>query len=236
MKTDLDGVNEAPKLARPKQQEAPKRGGGTQARGAKRTGPKQPRNTSGKRRVEALLEAAAATFVDNGFDASTMTEIAQRAGSSIGSLYQFFPTKESLAGVLSAQYCDTICAELKSLAESDHSNTSDELAASLIRIKDEAIARHPSYSALIVVRNRLAANLAVVRERYSAALAHLFASRMPDLDPGDIRTTVIVVRQILRWEIDLELEWNERECDIARIELQALLASYLAIKMRRTAS
>ena len=56
-----------------------------------------PQRKRGHERVASLLAAAAECFVDKGYDAATMTEIAARAGASIGSLYQFFPTKESLA-------------------------------------------------------------------------------------------------------------------------------------------
>jgi AcrR family transcriptional regulator len=39
------------------------------------------------------MAAAAALFVEKGYDAATMTEIAARAGASIGSLDLFVPTK-----------------------------------------------------------------------------------------------------------------------------------------------
>ena len=51
----------------------------------------------GRERVAALLAAAATVFAERGYEAATMTEVAARAGASIGSLYQFFPTKELLA-------------------------------------------------------------------------------------------------------------------------------------------
>ena len=52
-----------------------------------------PTQDRGKLRVEALLDAAEAVLAEKGYDAATMTEIAERAGASIGSLYQYFPTK-----------------------------------------------------------------------------------------------------------------------------------------------
>jgi AcrR family transcriptional regulator len=52
--------------------------------------------------VEGILDAAAIVFAEAGFEAATMEAIAERAGTSIGSLYQFFPNKlalfEALAG------------------------------------------------------------------------------------------------------------------------------------------
>ena len=51
-----------------------------------------------------MLEAAGAEFAERGYEATTMTAIAARAGASIGSLYQFFPTKEQVAVTLIEQY------------------------------------------------------------------------------------------------------------------------------------
>ena len=59
-----------------------------------------PKRQRGHERVAVLLEAAAKVFLEKGYDAATMTEIAAAANYSIGSLYQFFPTKLLLAEAL----------------------------------------------------------------------------------------------------------------------------------------
>jgi len=48
-------------------------------------------------RTRALLtETALALFVERGYDATTMDEVAQSAGVGTSTLYRYFPTKESL--------------------------------------------------------------------------------------------------------------------------------------------
>src|ERR1700744_4814615 len=76
-----------------------------------------PQRQRGRERVAALLEAAAACFVEKGYEAATMTEVAARAGAAIGSLYQFFPTKEVLAQALVEQYGQAFYAAIGKLAE-----------------------------------------------------------------------------------------------------------------------
>jgi len=53
-----------------------------------------------KRRKEArpdeIIEAARAVFVERGFAAAKVEEIARRAGASKGTVYLYFPTKEAL--------------------------------------------------------------------------------------------------------------------------------------------
>jgi AcrR family transcriptional regulator len=46
--------------------------------------------------VEAILQAAAQVFERHGYAAGTTNRIAQRAGVSIGSLYQYFPNKDAI--------------------------------------------------------------------------------------------------------------------------------------------
>jgi AcrR family transcriptional regulator len=50
--------------------------------------------------VAAILEAAAAVIAEKGYEGATMAEIATRSGTKIGSLYRFFPSKESLADTI----------------------------------------------------------------------------------------------------------------------------------------
>lgn len=63
-----------------------------------------PSQERGQRRVEALLEAAEALFAEVGYDAATTEAIAERAGASIGSLYQFFPNKRAVFDGVAARY------------------------------------------------------------------------------------------------------------------------------------
>ena len=59
-----------------------------------------PQRANGKLRVAAILEAAAAVIGEKGYEAATMAEIAARSGTKIGSLYRFFPNKESVADTI----------------------------------------------------------------------------------------------------------------------------------------
>jgi AcrR family transcriptional regulator len=50
--------------------------------------------------VDALVEATARILVEAGFDQASTNRIAARAGVSVGSLYQYFPSKEALVGAV----------------------------------------------------------------------------------------------------------------------------------------
>jgi AcrR family transcriptional regulator len=57
---------------------------------------KQPLQTRAQETVRAIVRAAAQVFSSRGYAASTTNHIAERAGVSIGSLYEYFPNKDAL--------------------------------------------------------------------------------------------------------------------------------------------
>jgi AcrR family transcriptional regulator len=54
---------------------------------------RQPQQKRGQQRVEKILVAAAEVFAEAGFAAATIQQIADRANTAVGSIYQFFPDK-----------------------------------------------------------------------------------------------------------------------------------------------
>jgi len=50
--------------------------------------------------VDALIEATARILVRDGFDKASTNRIAEKAGVSVGSLYQYFPGKEALVAAV----------------------------------------------------------------------------------------------------------------------------------------
>ena len=63
-----------------------------------------PRKSASQQRsrltVDALLEATARILVREGYDRASTNRIAQVAGVSVGSLYQYFPSKEALVAAV----------------------------------------------------------------------------------------------------------------------------------------
>jgi len=63
-----------------------------------------PRKSASQERsrltVDALIEATARVLVKEGYDKASTNRIAELAGVSIGSLYQYFPSKEALVAAV----------------------------------------------------------------------------------------------------------------------------------------
>ncbi|MBE9100948.1 TetR/AcrR family transcriptional regulator [Vacuolonema iberomarrocanum] len=71
---------------------------------------RQPKQQRGKARVERILDAAAAIFDEMGYEAATTHHIAARAGTAIGSLYQFFPDKASIFKAMELRHTERVKA------------------------------------------------------------------------------------------------------------------------------
>ncbi|NJP20522.1 MAG: TetR/AcrR family transcriptional regulator [Hydrococcus sp. CRU_1_1] len=82
---------------------------------------KLPQQDRSRMTVEAILEATTHILTEEGYDKANTNRIAERAGISIGSLYQYFPNKESLMAALMEQHSN----EIAELVESKLTNLFD---------------------------------------------------------------------------------------------------------------
>ena len=76
---------------------------------------KKPRQTRSRETVDVILAAAARVFAASGYAATTTNHIARRAGVSIGSLYEYFPSKDAILVALTERHVDAAEHELGAL-------------------------------------------------------------------------------------------------------------------------
>ena len=160
--------------------------------------PKEPKRERGKVRVAALLDAGSSLFAEKGYEAATMTEIARRAGASIGSLYQFFPSKEVLAEALFNRYVERMRQVLKDIAARPPGLPPARLAHLLIELmlklrtdRDVAMALFNSVDAIVESRK---APRYIIRSHFAAVLR---AAR-PALSEQRAIAAAMVVSQFIK--------------------------------------
>ncbi|WP_157971373.1 TetR/AcrR family transcriptional regulator [Dyella sp. C9] len=191
-------------------------------------GMRAPQRRRGHERVAALLSAASSCFVEKGYDAATMTEIAARAGASIGSLYQFFPTKEALAEALIADHAEALYGHMERLVVQTPGWSSDELAARLIRTFADYRRRHPSFVVLVEAGGSLPSMLGrTIRHRIRDYLSQILAIHAPALAAGDLRPAAMVVQQLMKAAVALHNEQPASLRQAAQTQLRSALALYL---------
>jgi AcrR family transcriptional regulator len=68
-----------------------------------------------ERKKGRIEDAAKQLFIRQGFHATSMRKIAARAGTSLGNLYNYYPTKEAILGSIISKYQTVIDERLKSI-------------------------------------------------------------------------------------------------------------------------
>ena len=71
---------------------------------------KHPRQARSRATVDTVLQATARVLVKHGFDGLTTNLVAESAGVSIGSLYQYFPNKAALVGALIEKHVEDMAS------------------------------------------------------------------------------------------------------------------------------
>lgn len=97
---------------------------------------KGPRQARSRATVEAIVEAGARILSESGWAGFTTNKVAETAGVSIGSLYQYFPDKISLVEAIRRRHVEnSLAAVRRALGEGQaRDRFVEELVASLVEV------------------------------------------------------------------------------------------------------
>ena len=181
--------------------------------------PAQARSTE---TVNAILEAAARILETKGFDGYTTNAVAERAGVSIGSLYQYFPNKDAITKALIQRETSTLLAEIEALDKSDPARG----IFSLIRAAVAHQLRRPALARLLdfeEARLPLTREVHHVRDSISASLeAMLINDRHTD-----IATTARDIVAIVKGIVDAAGERGEQDSQALESRVARAVFGYL---------
>jgi len=139
---------------------------------------KHPKQRRAIATVTAILDAAARILIESGYAAASTNRIAERAGVSIGSLYEYFPRKEAIFGELRRRESQRAYAELMAGGRPEHPR---DAIRHIVRSRLRWMRRNPAlYAALEaeVPRHAIAEVEAEISGDFrSASLAFLEAHR-----------------------------------------------------------
>ena len=128
--------------------------------------------SKGERTSQVIVAAAYDLFLEQGFHATSMRQIAQRAGVALGGIYNHFDSKE--------QIFETVLLEkhpyrqLLQIIQSTPGETLESFAQNAARSLIEEMDRRPGFLKLIFIE---------LIEFQSAHLPHLFQTIYPQLSP-----------------------------------------------------
>ncbi|MCY6490624.1 TetR/AcrR family transcriptional regulator [Leptolyngbya sp. GGD] len=160
---------------------------------------KQPKQERSQVTVEAILSATAHILTENGYNQLTTNRVAERAGVSIGSLYQYFPNKEALIFALAEQHAN----EMVQLAKQHLEGLSDRTIPEVLRqIIKAALAAHAVNPKLHRVLHEQIPHSEVMKRLDQAKIENLLqsflAQRSDQLRPKNLELAVFMVERTIR--------------------------------------
>ena len=156
-----------------------------------------PTQDRSSQRVKSMLQAAAGLIAEVGYEKMTMTGIAERAATSVGSLYQYFPDKETIAQALFQQLGQEIEQRWAPLFKTIARLEAVEIAKRLVDLLHSLIDEHAAYLPLLDAPLKLGRS-AAARSRLRAHLAKAFVARQPNLSSDDSLLVANLTVQILK--------------------------------------
>lgn len=161
-------------------------------------GGKAPKRERGRLRVAALMDAGAQVIAERGYAAATMTEIAVRAGASIGSLYQFFPSKEALGDALLRRYGERMEAALDVLLTRAAGASARDIADGLVAIMTDLRADRAAALTLIEARDDLESERRRLKTLMLDRIGAILSQGLPDLDAGRTGAMALVLLYVMK--------------------------------------
>lgn len=198
---------------------------------AQRRAPVQER---GERRVDAILDAAAALIAEVGYEELTLRAVAKRSGSAIGSIYHFFPDRETLVDALLERIVTGIRELFPTVITPKLERGS---VASFVHGMIDPIARfavqHPEVPALM---GRLFARVGTIDVAIAARLDVIVRARAPAMPPSDRARVVRLTIGIVRAGIQLIAAAGPAGRAAIQAEVETALVAYLSARLRRSRS
>jgi AcrR family transcriptional regulator len=140
---------------------------------------KRPQQRRSRVTIDTIFEATIQVLLANGLDRITTIQIADRAGVSIGSLYQYFPNKRALlAAVVKRHVGEVVDATIVACA-SVHGKTIGEMCATMMDVFVDAKTRRPEVSRALYLPSAAVNAETIVKEessRYAQAVQDMLTT------------------------------------------------------------
>jgi len=189
-------------------------------------GARAPQRQRGKIRVAAIMSTAMELFTEKGYDATTMTEIAERSTTAIGSLYRFFPSKESLADALLFQFAQQSINRLAELELQAGKISMAELAKAFVAYRTELSSQRSNALSLVDARGTYDEKRLSFREALRSKVARVLRKAIPTLTPHQSYEKAVLLLHILR-AIPVAMEEKPATRRGLRREVEALVLLFL---------
>ena len=93
---------------------------------------KRPRQVRAALTLDAIFEATIQVLLNEGLHRLTTTRVAERAGVSVGTMYQYFPHKQALLYSLNEHFLNIVASTVERTCEALHGASTAEMIEALV--------------------------------------------------------------------------------------------------------
>lgn len=147
---------------------------------------KKPVQKRSQATVDAIVEAAARIFVREGYPSATTNRIAELAGVSVGSLYEYFPNKASLLAALVSRQVDNMMEVMRARLAEAQGASLREIVKAIARAAIEAHYQNIDLNRLLIAGTPRVAHWRHI-EQVSFSLADLIRDSLAHLIADPVR-------------------------------------------------
>lgn len=193
---------------------------------------KAPRQARSQATVEAIFTATIQVLLVDGASNLTTTRVAERAGVSVGSMYQYFPNKQALLLALLERHIETILSAMElaanNLARRELGQVGEGLADAWLRVK---LADPETSRALYLVAAEF--DIATIMQdgtaRITAAIERVLVDAI-DARPVDPRSAAMMLAAMLGGSVRAIMEGDPTGTALETLcrELPKACSAYLA--------
>jgi AcrR family transcriptional regulator len=186
---------------------------------------KTPVQARSNETVHAIREATIQVLLETGAQRLTTTRVAQRAGVSVGTLYQYFPNKNALLHAVLNEHFSRIIDALEQACTASHGCSVEEMARTMTLAFIDAKLRDARESVALYSAAEFGdaqAILADVRKRGTAAIIRMLRSA-PGARFPDVETTVMVLYTALAATMRVVLESGASKAMVAATRRELVL-------------
>lgn len=161
------------------------------------TARKKPAQERSKATVDAILDATARVLRKEGYDRASTNRIAEAAGVSIGSLYQYFPSKEALTAALidrhRAEVMEIFHRRMSEVGDRPLRDAIETIVRAMVEVHSVDPALHRILSEQVPKVGRLAALLEDVEVTAGSVARAFLETRRSALRVRDLDAAVFVI-------------------------------------------
>lgn len=197
---------------------------------------KQPRQARSQATVDAIFEATIQVLLAEGLQRLTTIRVAERAGVSVGTLYQYYPNKQALLfGVLQRHMERVGAAVEKTMTAVEHTPLATMIPAVIAALVREKTSRIDESRMLYAVSNELGVrNLVHAAEKYARTRIAGLLATATDVRFDDIEMTAYMFFSALNGPLRVALESgaSSKMLNSLREHLVSLCLGYLEREAR----